>query len=199
MQLILASTSPYRRQLLARLGQAFECHPPGTDESVLPGEEPGDLAGRLAEAKARAVAQLYPDALVIGSDQVAALGTQLLGKPGNHGAAVDQLRLCSGREVQFFTGLTVMCANRGFVRQCVEPFSVYFRSLSEAEIEDYLQREQPYDCAGSFKCEGLGISLFTRLSGDDPTSLEGLPLIRLSAMLRAAEATFTVKIQPYIN
>lgn len=186
MKLILASTSPYRRQLLSRLGLDFECQPPNADETALPNESAAALAGRLAQAKAHSVAQRYPDATVIGSDQVAALDNRLLGKPGNHSEATSQLRLCSGREVRFFTGLTLMCASRDFVRHAVEPFAVNFRTLSDPEIEDYLLREQPYDCAGSFKCEGLGISLFSRMRGDDPTSLEGLPLMRLCAFLTAA-------------
>jgi MAF protein len=186
MDLILASTSPYRRQLLERLGLPFNCVPPEIPETRLPDERPEDLAGRLALEKARAVAQQFPEALVIGSDQVASLDEEIIGKPGNHESARDQLSNSSGREVRFFTGLAVICERSGYEATHVEPFRVKFRTLSRPVIEKYLHREQPYDCAGSFKCEGLGISLFTRLSGDDPTSLEGLPLISLTTLLNEA-------------
>ena len=186
MDIILASTSPYRRQLLERFGHPFECQPPDIDETALAGELPEELAGRLALQKAQTVAQRYPQALVIGSDQVAALENRLLGKPGNHAAAQEQLSSCSGREVQFYTGLALVCGSNDYQRQHVEPFTVRFRTLSAGRIESYLNREQPYDCAGSFKWEGLGIALFTELSGRDPTSLEGLPLIALTTMLLEA-------------
>ena len=186
MNLILASTSPYRRQLLERLGLAFECQPPGTDETALPDELPEALASRLALEKAMSVARQNPGALVIGSDQVAALGDKLLGKPGNHAAATEQLRSCSGRLVRFYTAVSVVCVERSFQRQHVEPFTVEFRSLSDQAIENYLRRDQPYDSAGSFRCEGLGIALFSRASGNDPSSLVGLPLISLTTMLKEA-------------
>ena len=183
MDLILASSSPYRQRLLRRLGQPFDAIAPDVNEKALPNEPARDLAARLAADKARAVSRQFPSALVIGSDQVAALGDSLLGKPGNHPAACEQLQRCSGREVVFYTGLTVACEEKGLLNRHVEPFTVHFRTLSERAIENYLRREQPYDCAGSFKCEGLGITLFERLNGDDPTSLEGLPLISLTSML----------------
>ena len=141
------------------------------------------MARRLALAKARSIAADYPDALVIGSDQVAAVDDRVIGKPGTHARACEQLQDSSGREVHFYTGLALVCHSRSIERFHVEPFSVHFRALDRARIEHYLQREQPYDCAGSFKCEGLGIALFTRMDGDDPTSLEGLPLIALTNLL----------------
>jgi septum formation protein len=186
MEIVLASTSPYRRRLLQRLQFPFRCLPPVTDESPLPGETPAALAGRLALAKAKSVAASYPGALVIGSDQVASLDGELLGKPCSHAAAAAQLRACSGRELQFHTAVAVVCPARSIELQHTEPFAVQFRRLSERTIEDYLQREAPYDCAGSFKCEGLGIALFRSLNGRDPTSLEGLPLIALTTLLRRA-------------
>lgn len=186
MELILASTSPYRRQLLERLAIPFRCEAPDTDETPLPGESPAKLACRLATAKARSVATRFPDALVLGSDQVASIDGSCIGKPGNHENALLQLRSSSGRRVSFFTGLALLGHSRGLKLEAMEPFTVEFRPLGEAEIQSYLQREQPYDCAGSFKCEGLGISLFERMSGDDPTSLEGLPLIATSRLLREA-------------
>ena len=186
MDVILASSSPYRQRLLARLQIRFSSVAPDVDETRLPEEAPAAMAARLALAKARAVARDYPDALVIGSDQVAALGDTVMGKPGDHASAFAQLRASAGHEVRFHTGLALHCAASGFERFHVEPFSVYFRELSDKSIETYLQIEPPYDCAGSFKCEGLGIALFERMAGDDPTSLEGLPLIALTGMLGAA-------------
>ena len=183
MDLILASTSPYRRELLQRLGIPFTCISPNVDETAVPDEQPQDLARRLALQKAQAVAPEYPGALVIGSDQVATLDGTLLGKPGTHSAAFEQLQNCSGRDVHFFTGVALVCASSGLVSTHVEPFKVRFRHLHDAQIENYLRREQPYDCAGSFKCEGLGIVLFEQLNGNDPTSLQGLPLIALTTML----------------
>ena len=188
MDLILASTSPYRRQLLERLQLPFVCLPPNVDESPLPGEPPHALATRLALAKAHAVARLRPDALVIGSDQVACLGQLIMGKPGGLPAATEQLRASSGNEVRFYTSIALVCAATGHEEFHVEPFSANFRRLSEDCIATYLAREQPYDCAGSFKCEGLGIALFESLQGNDPTSLEGLPLIALTNMLARAGA-----------
>ncbi len=186
MELILASTSPYRKQLLKRLGIEFTCEAPEVDETALPGEPPQALARRLAVAKAEAIAHRFPGALVIGSDQVASLDGNCMGKPGNHAAATSQLRNCSGQQVTFYTGLACICADTSLKQLTVEAFTVEFRKLSDREIESYLRAEQPYDCAGSFKCEGLGISLFTRMAGDDPTSLEGLPLIATSRVLREA-------------
>ena len=186
MDIILASTSPYRRALLQRLQLPFSCVAPAVDEARLPGEAPAAMAGRLALAKAESVARLHPEALVIGSDQVAALGDRVLGKPGSHEAARAQLQACSDRELHFHTGVALACAARELQQFHVEPFRVFFRSLDSARIDAYLRREQPYDCAGSFKWEGLGIALFTRLQGDDPTSLEGLPLVSLVRLLEVA-------------
>jgi septum formation protein len=183
--LILASTSPYRRALLERLGLPFSIAAPDVDERPHPGESPTDLVRRLAEAKARAVALNHPDALIIGSDQVACLDDAILGKPGDHATAIAQLERASGRCVLFQTGLCVLDARNGAAQTLVEPFQVHFRVLSRARIAGYLERERPYDCAGSFKSEGLGIALFERLEGDDPTALIGLPLIRLVELLES--------------
>jgi len=183
MDIILASTSPYRRALLERLQVKFQCIPPCVAEDTIAGEAPAGMAARLARSKAEAVANLYPHALIIGSDQVAAIGDEVFGKPGNFENAKLQLRASSGREVRFYTAVALICMHRGLEQFHVELFSVYFRTLSDAEIVNYLQREQPYDCAGSFKVEGLGIALFEKLVGNDPTSLEGLPLIKLTELL----------------
>jgi septum formation protein len=185
-RIILASTSPFRRELLGRLGLPFEAASPEADESAVPGESPERLVQRLAEAKARAVAAAHADALIIGSDQVAVIDGEILGKPGTHEAAVDQLSRASGRRVTFLTGLCLLDAAEGTCQVDLVPFSVLFRKLTEHQIEAYLRREQPYNCAGSFKSEGLGITLFRRLDGDDPNALIGLPLIRLVDMLATA-------------
>ena len=182
--LILASTSPYRRELLDRLGISFTTVNPAADETALPDEAPEALALRLAEAKARAVADAHPDALIIGSDQVATVNGKIYGKPGNHQRAVEQLRELSGQTVNFFTGLCLYNARTGQAEVRGVPTLVTFRTLSEAEIENYLRREPAYNCAGSAKSEGLGIALLSRLHGDDPTALVGLPLIALCDMLR---------------
>lgn len=182
-RLILASSSPYRATLLSKLGLTFEQHSPNIDETPRPGETPAALVTRLAEAKARAVAAQHPDALIIASDQVAVLGDSMLGKPGNHATAVQQLRNASGNEVVFLTALALFNSASDRLHLDVEPFTVQFRTLSPAQIDNYLRIERPYDCAGAFKSEGLGIALFNRLSGDDPNSLIGLPLIRLIRML----------------
>ncbi|NVZ11348.1 septum formation inhibitor Maf [Allochromatium humboldtianum] len=184
--LILASTSPYRRALLERLGLPFSTAAPDVDERPHPGESPSELVRRLAEAKARAVAENHPDALIIGSDQVACLDDAILGKPGDHQTAMAQLERASGRCALFQTGLCVLDTRSGQAQTLVEPFRVHFRVLSRARIQGYLERERPYDCAGSFKSEGLGIALFERLEGDDPNALIGLPLIRLIPLLEAA-------------
>jgi len=186
MDLILASTSPYRKRLLERLQIPFGCRAPDTDETPRPGEHPDALAHRLALAKAGSVATSDPSALVIGSDQVASINGSCIGKPGDHAAATAQLRASSGNRVDFYMGVAVVCQETGHSDSLVVPFSVQFRELSDMEIENYLLREQPYDCAGSFKCEGLGIALFERMIGDDPTALEGLPLIALSRLLSKA-------------
>lgn len=182
--LILASTSPYRRELLHRLGLPFAVASPQTDESRWPGESPEAMALRLSEAKARAVAGAHPDALIIGSDQVATVDGLIYGKPGSHERAVDQLRVLSGKTVNFYTGLCLYNARTGVVEVCGVPTLVTFRNLTDEEIERYLRREPAYDCAGSARSEGLGIGLLSRIAGDDPNALVGLPLIALCALLR---------------
>jgi septum formation protein len=184
--LVLGSTSRYRRELLARLNLAFDVAAPDVDETPLPLETPQALARRLALAKARAVANQHPGAVVIGSDQVADLTGQPLGKPGNHERAVQQLRQMSGQTVVFQTAVAVVCAATGFEQTDLAAVEVKFRTLSDDEIERYLRAEQPYDCAGSAKSEGLGIALLDAIHSDDPTALVGLPLIRTCRMLRAA-------------
>ncbi len=184
--LILASTSPYRRELLQRLRLPFEVRAPEVDESARPGERPPELALRLGLAKARAVAAEHPQAVVIGSDQVAELDGDPIGKPGDHARAVAQLRRMRGREVNFHTSVAVVCAANGFAQARLATVRVAFRALTDAEIEHYLRTEQPYDCAGAAKCETLGIALLRSLQSDDPTALVGLPLIRTCELLREA-------------
>ena len=185
-QLILGSTSRYRRELLGRLGIPFQVAAPDVDETPLPQEAPRVLAERLALAKAKAVAAQFPQAVVIGADQVADLNGQSLGKPGTHDRAVAQLRLMRGQTVVFQTAVTVVCLENGFEQRSLAAVRVKFRDLTDDEIENYLQREKPYDCAGSAKSEGLGIALLASIDSDDPTALIGLPLIRTCQMLRAA-------------
>ena len=185
-QLVLGSTSPYRRELLARLRLPFDVASPEVDETPHPNETPRDLACRLALAKARAVATRFPAAVVIGSDQVADLDGQPLGKPGTHERAVAQLRQMRGRVVVFQTAVAVVCMETGFAQTDLAAVRVRFRDLGDAEIEAYLRAETPYDCAGSAKSEGLGITLLESIENDDPTALVGLPLIRTSPLLRAA-------------
>ncbi len=185
-QLILGSTSPYRRELLARLRLPFDVASPDVDETPQPGETPRDLACRLALAKAHAVATRFPAAVVIGSDQVADLDGQPLGKPGTHERAVAQLRQMRGKTVVFQTAVAVVCHDTGFAQVDLAPVRVRFRDLGDAEIEAYLCAETPYDCAGSAKSEGLGITLLASIENDDPTALVGLPLIRTAGLLRAA-------------
>jgi len=182
-RLVLASTSVYRRQLLERLGMPFECARPDIDESPLPDEAPASTADRLARAKARAVAGHYPDALIIGSDQVASCGGRRLDKPGTHEKAVAQLTWLSGRAARFDTGVSLVDVRTGRAESRVVSCEVHFRTLEAAAIETYLRREQPYDCAGSAKSEGLGIVLIARMETEDPTSLVGLPLIALTSLL----------------
>ncbi|CAN7501650.1 Maf family nucleotide pyrophosphatase [Acidovorax sp. LjRoot129] len=184
--LVLGSTSRYRRELLERLNLPFDVAAPHVDETPEPGEAPRALALRLALAKARAVAQQHPEAVVIGSDQVADLAGTPLGKPGEHERAVQQLRQMRGQTVIFQTAVAVVCLATGFEQLDLAPVEVKFRDLSDAEIERYLRTEQPYDCAGSAKSEGLGIALLDAIHSDDPTALIGLPLIRTCRMLRAA-------------
>jgi septum formation protein len=185
-RLILASTSRYRRELLQRLRLPFEVVSPDVDESPQPGEAPGAMAARLALAKAEAVAAQQSDAVVIGSDQVAELDGAAIGKPHTHDRAVAQLRAMSGRRVVFHTAVAVVRRERGFARGLLAPVVVTFRVLTDAEIDHYLRAEQPYDCAGSAKCETLGIALLAAIDSDDPTALVGLPLIRTCALLREA-------------
>jgi septum formation protein len=185
-RLILASTSRYRRELLERLRLPFTVQSPDVDETAQPGEAPALLAQRLARAKAQAVAALHPGAVVIGSDQVADLDGEAIGKPGTHERAVEQLRRMSGRSVVFQTAVAVVCAARGHAGEARVPVTVRFRHLSGTEIEHYLRTEQPYDCAGSAKVETLGIALIEAVESEDPTALIGLPLIHTCALLRAA-------------
>ena len=184
--LVLASTSLYRRELLQRLRLDFTVQAPNVDETPADGETPRALALRLALAKAQAVAKLHPEAVVIGSDQVADLNGEPLGKPGTHDRATLQLQRMRGQRVVFQTAVAVVCQATGFAEVELAPVEVQFRALNDAEIERYLRAEQPYDCAGSAKSEGLGISLLDAIHSDDPTALIGLPLIRTCRLLRAA-------------
>lgn len=186
MQLVLASSSPYRRALLARLGLPFEHASPDIDETPQPGEDVQSLVCRLALGKAAALAPVWPDALIIGADQACLLGEQILGKPGTRENAHQQLRACSGQSVDFYTALVLYDSQTGSWQQSLDHFSVQFRELQDAEITYYLQREEPFDCAGSFKVEGLGISLFSSMRGKDHNSLIGLPLLSLCELLRQA-------------
>lgn len=181
--LVLASTSPYRRSLLERLGLPFSVAKPNTDETPRPGEAPEGLAVRLSRDKALSVAQTHPQSLIIGSDQVAILDGQILGKPGNHANATIQLRRLSGKTARFLTGLCVHHSGTGKTLTRLVPFEVTFRQLDDQTIERYLQRDQPYDCAASARAESLGIALIARMSGDDPNALIGLPLIALIDLL----------------
>lgn len=183
-KIVLASSSPYRKELLNKLGIAFECDSPSIDETPKNDETPQEMVARLAEEKARAVARRHPQALIIASDQVATLNGKILGKPHTHENAVKQLTEASGHHVLFLTSLALYNSSSGVIQLEVVPFSVHFRKLESSEIENYLNKEQPYNCAGSFKSEGLGITLFKRLEGDDPNTLIGLPLIQLNNMLK---------------
>ncbi|MEO8302843.1 MAG: Maf family nucleotide pyrophosphatase [Betaproteobacteria bacterium] len=194
-RLVLASTSPYRRALLGRLGIPFAVANPGVDESALAGETPAATAFRLAGAKAKSVAAAYPDALIIGSDQVADCGGRPVGKPGTHERAVAQLRELSGQTVTFHTGVALLDASNGECQNALVDVRSTFRFLSDAEIEAYLRREKPYDCAGSVRSEGLGIALFESIESDDPTALIGLPLIRLARMLGAAGVEVLLRVR----
>ncbi len=183
-KLILGSSSPFRAELLAKLGLPFDVASPDIDEQALPGENATQLVKRLSLQKAHAIAIDHPNALIIASDQVALLNGTILAKPGNHENAVQQLQAASGKTVQFLTGLALFNSQTGEMQSLVEPFEVHFKTLTLEQINFYLEQEKPYQCAGSFKSEGLGISLFTKLSGEDPNSLIGLPLIRLIALLK---------------
>ncbi len=182
--LILASTSPYRRVLLEKLGVTFECAAPNVDESPQPGESPRHLVVRLAQEKAKSLAARFPDHLIIGSDQVCVLDGIITGKPHTEENARQQLLKARGSIVTFYTGLALYNSSTGHLQTECEPFDVHFRHLSEQEIDDYVRKERPLNCAGSFKSEGLGIALFERLDGRDPNALVGLPLIALCQMLR---------------
>jgi len=186
LKLILASGSKYRSMLLQRLGLPFECFAPGIDEFALENESPLDRVERLSVAKAAAVSRNHPTAVVIGSDQMAVFESRAIGKPGNHQRAVEQLLSFSGQTIEFLTAVTVHSSATGFNETNVDRTRVVFRELDGAEIERYLQQEQPYDCAGAFKAESLGISLFRCIESEDPTGLIGLPLITTAAMLRRA-------------
>ena len=182
--LVLGSTSPFRRELLERLRLTFDTAAPDINETRLPDENPTDMVLRLSLQKAQAVATQYPDTLVIGSDQCAVLGNQVIGKPHTYDKAVLQLQAASGQTVRFLTGLCLYDSRSNSYQLDVVPFDVTFRELSLSEIDSYLRQEQPYNCAGSFKSEGLGVTLFQSMHGNDPSALIGLPLIRLCEMLR---------------
>lgn len=188
-RIVLASSSPYRRELLARLRLQFDSRTPGIDETALSGEAAPATALRLAEAKARAVSEEFPRALVIGCDQVAELDGTCLGKPGSHENAVAQLKAMRGRVVVFHTAVALLNSQTGAIQAADVPTAVHFRNYGDSEIDRYLAAERPYDCAGSAKIEGLGIVLVDRVSGDDPSALIGLPLMRLAAMLKAEGVT----------
>jgi septum formation protein len=194
--LILGSTSRYRRELLERLRIPFDVVSPDVEETPLAGEAPHALASRLALAKAKAVAALYPHAVVIGSDQVADLHGEPLGKPGNHERAVGQLQRMRGQTVVFQTAVSVVCVDSQFEQTELAQIKVRFRDLSDAEIEAYLRAEEPYDCAGSAKSEGLGIALLDAIENDDPTALIGLPMIRTARLLREAGIDLWGAIKP---
>ncbi len=183
MKLVLASTSPFRRELLARLSVPFEVAAPEVDESPLPGEAADDTARRLSLLKAQAVATRYADALIIGSDQVALLDGERLGKPGSHDKAVEQLKRMRGKCVEFHTALTLLNSRNGRVQTAVVPVRLTMRNYSDAQIEAYLRKDQPYNCCGSARSESLGIALIARYETEDPTALVGLPLIKLTEML----------------
>jgi septum formation protein len=190
-KLVLASTSPYRKTVLSRLNLPFETFAPNVDETPLPDELPAMLVQRLSEAKARSAQVIYPNALIIGSDQVAVLDEQILNKPLTHDKAIQQLQASSGKQVDFLTGLCLLNTKTGHAQVDIVRFSVLFRQLTTSQIENYLRLDQPYHCAGSFKSESLGIVLLDRMIGSDPNSVIGLPLIRLVQMLEA-EAIYLI-------
>ena len=183
-QIVLASTSPYRRELLEKLGIPFTAAAPQVDETPIPGEDARQLVMRLAQAKAQALSAKYPHHLIIGSDQVCVLDGKIVGKPHTEEKAVEQLLIARNSIITFYTGLALYSSASGNLQVICEPFDVHFRHLSEHEIRNYVRKEQPLQCAGSFKSEGLGITLFERLEGRDPNTLVGLPLIALCEMLR---------------
>jgi septum formation protein len=183
LPLILGSTSPFRAEILQKLCISFDTAAPDINESPLANESPSELVERLSVCKAKKVAETHPAALIVGSDQVACVDQQILGKPHTHENAIEQLRFLSGKIVSFHTGLCLFNSESGNTQSTVEVFKVYFRALTDDQIERYLRNEQPYNCAGSFKSEALGVSLFKKLEGDDPNTLIGLPLIRLVEFL----------------
>lgn len=189
VSLVLASTSPFRKSILSRLGIPFDTFAPGVDETPLYQESPEALVARLAKLKARSAQTTYPNALIIGSDQVAVIGETILGKPGNHEQAIQQLTMASGQRVDFLTGLCLLNTKTNQVQVDNVRFSVIFRQLTPSQIENYLQRDKPYNCSGSFKSEGLGIILLEKMVGNDPTAIIGLPLIRLVRMLEVEGLT----------
>ncbi len=184
LPLILGSSSPFRKELLERLGVDFITESPEIDESRRPNESANQLVKRLSLEKAGAIAEKYENALIIGSDQVAVIEGKILGKPGSVEKACDQLKMASGRHVTFLTGLCLLNSKTGHSQVDLVPYSVYFRDLTEDQIKTYVEKEQPLNCAGSFKSEGLGVALFQKMEGEDPTALIGLPLIRLVSMLQ---------------
>ena len=181
--IILGSSSPFRKALLEKLDLSFETDSPDIDETPLKNEKPADMVARLAKLKALAIAERHPNSIIIASDQCATLDGEIIGKPKEHEKAVEQLTKASGRAVTFYTSLCVMDSGSNQTEELIEPFHVYFRELGESQIENYLRKEEPYNCAGSFKSEGLGIALFERLEGKDPNTLIGLPLIELIRVL----------------
>jgi len=183
-RLILASSSKYRKMLLQRLGVPFDCRSPDIDETALENESPRDLVMRLASEKAREVCRQCPSSTVIGSDQLALFNNRVVGKPGSQPVALQQLLSFSGHSIEFLTAVSVQCHESGFTDQHIDSTLVHFRVLEQEEIERYLEKEQPFDCAGAFKAESLGITLFERISSDDPTALIGLPLIQTAKLLR---------------
>ena len=195
-QLYLASTSPYRKALLARLGASFMTEQPGVVEDLRPGEAPAERAMRLAHAKAQAVAARHPADWVLASDQVADCGGRILEKPGDAENCREQLRACSGRSVHFFTAAVLMCKTTASIHRHVDRTTVRFRRLEPGEIARYVDRDRPFDCAGGFRCEGLGIALFDAIETSDPTALVGLPLIWLAGALREAGHDPLAEVQP---
>ncbi len=184
MQLILGSSSPYRKKLLDRLGIEFQVANPDIDETAKPNESAQALVERLALEKATVIAKQYKDALIIGGDQVAVIDQQILGKPRNHAHAVEQLQLSSGKTVKFLSALCLLNSKTGQHQLSVVPFSISFKILTDLQIENYLRKDKPYNCAGSIRAESMGVALFEKMQGDDPTALMGLPLIRLTEMLK---------------
>jgi len=182
-RIVLGSSSPFRKSLLEKLDLSFDCDSPDIDETPMKDEHPRDMVARLAKEKANAIAERHPQSIIIASDQCATLDGEIIGKPGDHDNAVAQLKKASGRTVTFYTSLCVFNAGTNQYEETVEPFYVYFRELTDDQITTYLEKEEPYNCAGSFKSEGLGIALFDRLEGNDPNTLIGLPLIQLVRML----------------